>query len=262
MWLLVVSAVAFADCTASVTSRDLESTLARADAQFIDFDEDGFKATVVELAGFQLPCLNEVLPAETSAHYHRVIGIHRFILGDEDGSALAFRAAKHVAPEFAFDDALFASDHPIRVAYDGYEIDSKLRKTDVPVDGTLSFDGAIGKGRPHALPTLTQMVDANGLPTWSAYVGANSPLPEFRARPRRRNALLACAGASAAVGSGLYGWSMASRGALKANAKDQSIKANALDSSRGATNALSVSSVSFIGVSVGCAGSAVAVGRR
>ena len=105
-------------------------------------------------------------------------------------------------------------------------------------------------------------VDANGLPTWSAYVGANSPLPEFRARPRRRNALLACAGASAAVGSGLYGWSMASRGALKANAKDQSIKANALDSSRGATNALSVSSVSFIGVSVGCAGSAVAVGRR
>ena len=254
--------MAFADCTAAVSSGELEDTLAHADGQFIDFDEDGFKATVVELAGFQLPCLGEVLPPEISAHYHRVIGIHRFILGDEVGSALAFQAAKQVAPEYDFDDALFAADHPVRVAYDDYEVDNKLRKTDVPVDGTLSFDGAIGEGRPQHLPTVIQMVDANGLPTWSAYVGANSPLPEFRARPRRRNAFLACAGASAAVGSSLYGWSMASRGSLKANAKDQTFDADSLDGARGATNALSVSSVGLFGVSIGCAGSAVAVGRR
>jgi hypothetical protein len=262
MWFVTLTAAAFATCTTAVSSGDLEGTLAQADAQFIDFDEEGFKTTVVELAGFQLPCLGEVLPAESAAHYHRVIGIHRFILGDEQGSALAFKAAKQIAPEFEFDDAVFAGDHPVRVAYEAYDAEVKRRKTDVPVEGTLSFDGAFGQGRPAHLPTLTQMVDANGLATWSAYVGADSPLPDFRARPRRRNALLGCAGASAAVGAGLYGWSAASRESLKVSAKNQSVSATSLDGDRNLTNLLSVTGIGFLGAAAGCAGSAVIVGRR
>ncbi|MCB9678736.1 MAG: hypothetical protein H6737_26775 [Alphaproteobacteria bacterium] len=259
--LLLASAHAI-ECVKPVSPAELDEALAKAETEYVDLNEIGFRDRVNEAAGLLLPCLADPLPLETVAHHHRVMAMHLLMIGDEPGALKAVEAAKVAQPDYAFPDELLPADHPVRAHYDAYAPEVATRTVPEPRSGSIAFDGANSRKRPKTHPTIAQLFDPQGLAQSTTYLGPRDPLPPYRAIPRQRNMLIVGSGASLAVSGLMYGLAWGQRGNLFKSAQDQSLSADVLDGKRARTNALTFTSGAFFGIAVGAGVGAALIGER
>lgn len=255
------SAHAF-ECSEPVQPERLDSALKRAETAFADLDDIGFRDTVNEIAGILLPCVSRALPRPLVARYHRVMALHLFTIGDEEGAKDALDAARLADPEFAFDGSLLPDTHPLREHYAGPSPDESTRKVPEPRSGSIAFDGTVTRARPNDLPALVQLFDEQGLSQSTSYLGPRESLPPYRAIPRQRTTLVLSSGAALAISGTMYGLAWAQRGSLVTSAQDPATSKEALDSRRNRTNALVLGSAAFFGISVGTGIGAAVIGER
>ena len=252
-WITVVWAV---ECSAKTDAAALEAGLERAERALGELDEQGMQQEVVTLSAEVLPCLGQPLVEPVAARFHRLMAIHLFSLGQEEGALQTITAAKALDPAYVWNDAMLPASHPLRVAWDAADA-PKTHKVPEPREGFLVFDGISGRARPKGVPTISQRLDASGSPTWTTYLGPREPLPAYREIPRRRNALLGCAIGGGAVGLGTWVASNVSKGDLKRSARDQSVSADVLDGKRSRSNVLQATSWVGFGIGIGCGVGAV-----
>lgn len=259
--LLLVALAAAETCPEPVSISTLTEALGAAESAWLDLDDVGFRDRVNELAGLTLPCVGDVVEPSISGRYHRVLAVHLYTVGDEAQATASLRAARAADPGYDFSDQLLPVGHPLRDQWDALE-DPETRRMPEPRAGSLVFDGVVGRDRPQDVPTVFQSLDASGRVTRTVYLGPQEPLPAYPAIPRRRNALLTCAGASVLTAGAMYGLSWSAHGALYEGAADPLTEAPRLDQLRGRTNALAVTSGLILTAGVGCGTSAVLVGER
>ncbi len=267
--LAAPSAWAF-ECAEPVQPATLEQALADAEQAFADLDDVGFRDKVNEIAGLLLPCVSRALPAPLVARYHRVMALHLFAIGDEAGAFAALDAAKLADPEFAFDGTLLPENHALREHYAASTPDDSTRKVPEPRAGSIAFDGVVERRRPKSLPTLVQLFDEQGLAQSTSYLAPREPLPPYRAIPRQRTTLILSSAGSFVVASTLYGLAWAQRSNLFATAQKipppppavDPVTADLLDAKRNRTNALTIGSTAFLGISIGTAIGAAVIGER
>lgn len=262
MIALLLSAAFAADCPRPIPLNEFGSTLEKAEKAFADLDDVGFRDTVNEIAGLQLPCLSDAIQPKLAARHHRVMALHLFTIGDEESAKKAVESARVSDPEYAWTDALLQADHPLRVHYESADADSKSRKAPEPRSGSLAFDGENTRKRPKFRPTIAQIFDQSGQPKSTTYLGPREPLPAYRAIPRKRTTLIISSASAVAISGILYGLAHASRGNLFNSARDQTISAKTLDAKRSRTNGLTLASGAFLGIGIGAGVGAVLIGEQ
>ena len=259
--LSAFSALAF-ECVKPVTADELNKTIEAAETAFIELDEDGFRDKVNDAAGLLLPCVSEALDDATVARHHRLMALHLMAMGDESGAFAAADAAKAADPEYVWPDDLLNAEHPLRIHYEAAEPSKKTRRVPEPRQGSIAFDGEHTRNRPAFQPTVAQIFDAQGLALSTTYLASREPLPPYRAIPRRRNTLIVASGSALVIAGSLYGMAFAQRSNLFTSAKDQSVAADDLNAKRDRTNALTLASGAFLGISIGTGVAAALIGEQ
>lgn len=250
------------ECANPVSPTELDEALAKAETEYVDLNEVGFRDRVNEAAGLLLPCVGDALPSPVVAHHHRVMSLHLLMVGDEPGALDAVESAKLADPEYAFPDELMPPDHPVRAHYEAYVPEADTRKVPEPRSGSIAFDGTNTRERPKGHPTIVQIFDEQGLAQSTTYVGPRQTLPPYRAIPRQRTTLAIGAGSALLLSATMYGLAWGQRGNLLNNASDLSLDASTLDAKRGRANAYTAMSGLFFGVALGAGTGAVLVGER
>ena len=264
MWLLglMVHTAAAIECTEPVQQSAMVTAMDEAEQAYANLDEDGFRDGVNEIAGLMLPCIGEALDPTVTARYHRLMALRLHEIGDEDNASGSVLAARTVAPDAPFDEALVPSNHALRSLWEASPPDEETKKVPEPRYGSLAFDGEIGRDRPKNRPTVAQVFDDTGVAQTTLYLGAREPLPSYAAVPRRRNMLIGCA-AGAGVGAGVtYGLSWSNRSRMFNQAAIQDTSDVDLDGLLVSTNVMSLLSTSLVAVTAGCGTGAVLVGER
>lgn len=264
MWQLAWSAALAlgVECAEPVSPEELDTALQHATDAYRDMDDAGFRDRVNELAGLLLPCVDQAVPPPLVARTHLVMAMHLHAIGDTERAGGALAAARHADPEAVLDPELVPPSHPLHEHWEGAAPTGATRRVPEPRHGSLAFDGSFGRDRPRDHPTLAQLFDASGIATSTHYLGAREPLPAYAAVPRRRNALLGCAGGAGALAAGSFalGWGANSR--TYANAADPTFAADELDGSRAAANAWTLASSGLLAIGAGCGTAAVLTGAR
>lgn len=187
-----------APCHDEVDGRAFETQLDAAEGALAEMDVVGFNELADELAGYTLPCMVTPLDSETAARFHRVMALALYAVS-EDTAGLSMDAARLAAVEIAEDDSFLPPSHPLRQRPD---LSLRTRRVPEPEAGTLLFDGRDGQDRPRDTPAIVQVLDQTGRSKFTAYLGPAEALPPYRAVPRQRNTLLACAGGATALAGG------------------------------------------------------------
>lgn len=255
MWFWVAVALG-STCGRATAPAEVDAGLERAEQALRDLDSEGLQQEVVTLSAELLPCLRTEVPTATAARFHRLMAIHLYSLGQEEGAHAAALASKRLEPDHTWDDAILPPDHPIRTQWAAAEA-PRTQKVPEPREGFLSFDGQPGRRRPRGVPTISQRLDAAGSPTWTTYLGPRAPLPTYPEVPRKRNLLLGCAIAGGVAGAGAWGAAVWSRSDLASRAQDPSVPARKLDGMRTRSNVLQTLSLVGFGIGVGCGAGAV-----
>lgn len=261
-WMGFVAGALALDCPGPVPAEALSASLDAAEVAWKDLDDAGFRDAVNEAAGVQLPCVGEALAPALAGRTHLLLAMHLSAIGDEANAAASASAARAADPALVVPPDLLPPDHPVRLAFEAAPTAPKRRKVPEPREGSLAFDGASGRLRPAGAPTVLQVLDETGLPRLTTYLGSREPLPAYAAVPRRRNALLACAGGSLALSGGTFAWGWSRRSALLAEAADPTVPAERLDGLRAAGNGAAVLSGVLFGAAAGCGAGAAAIGPR
>jgi hypothetical protein len=102
--------IAAAQCESAVDAAKLSETLHTAEYSYGKLDVEGFKSAVDD-ATEQLPCLNQALGPQLAARYHRLRGLHLYVIRDKDSAALSFAAARDVDPAYEFPENLIPAGH-------------------------------------------------------------------------------------------------------------------------------------------------------
>lgn len=263
-WMLLVALFSPAhalECGEPVQTEELDAALADAEASYMDLDAEGFRDKINEVSGLLLPCVQDAIPTALAGRYHRDLALQLSVVGDEEGALSTLQAAKNADPEYVWTDEMLPADHPLRVAYDAMLVGEGGQKVPEPRYGSIAFDGVNGRIRPDT-PSVFQRFDATGRATDTLYIGLGEPLPTYRAIPRQRTTLIACAAGLAAASGTTWAMGVGKRGALYRNAADPSFSADKLDSLRGAANTLSVTSTLLFGGATGCGVGAWLIGER
>jgi len=262
LWLALFTVASAAECDAPVTEDALVKVLDQAEEAFANLDDAGFQGKVVEASSLSLPCLAVVPSKPTVARFHRTMALHLYGVGEEAGAFAALASARRLDPEFSYAGGLLPEDHPLVVQYQSLSGETSTGRIPEPRSGSVAFDGTAGRERPKGVPTVTQILDASGVPTWTGYVGAGEPLPAYRAIPRTRNRLFGCAGGLAAASVGTHFGAVSTRSSLATLAQDQTVASDTLDSKRATANTLEGVSAGLLLSGVGCAVAGVLVGER
>jgi hypothetical protein len=185
-WLAIAGAgyVFAADCGAGVSNLEVIATADDVSSAYGDLDVPRFEAARDREYGL-LPCLAEPLTPAAAAAYHRVVAIDAFVAGDQEGSSRAFRSVVAAYPAWRLPSDTVPRNHPLRAAFDtaatapaGPEV-----SLPVPLDATLLVDGHTSLALPTDRPAVLQWLDATGSVSWTRFLGAGEPPPEYAAAP-------------------------------------------------------------------------------
>ncbi len=177
--LLVISALASANCPEPVAADALSTKIDAVHAAYSALDADGF-AQNIEEAALMLPCLSEPVPRKLAAAYHRAIGIQYVTARDDTRAGLALAAAKAVEEGYRFPDSEFPTDHPVRVLYRN-TVPSPAVSVPVPAVGDILFDGTAGTQRP-GRASIVQLRDGSTIHA-TAYLFPTNAMPPYEAKP-------------------------------------------------------------------------------
>ncbi|MBT3219967.1 MAG: hypothetical protein HN348_12830 [Proteobacteria bacterium] len=245
--LLISLAVALAgDCPQKSTPSEVDVQLARAEDAYSSLDVPLFTASLNNTM-LLVPCLGEVMPAATAARYHRLMGL--LLYGEDSGKAMAaLQAARVLEPGYLFPETLLSKGHMLRQEYSVLSQVGEFRRVGEPRRGSLFFDGTKSNNRPKERASLVQFQGQNGATLQSAYLFYADPLPEYRAIPRKRNALIAGTAGAAVVSGLFYGLALSSRKGFYD--EDSASTLEELEALRARTNGLLVASGVMAGVGV------------
>lgn len=260
---LAPPALAAPACPTPTHAAELSAKVNSAEQAYATFEVETFASSLDE-ASLILPCIEDVVPADVSAHYLRMLGLRYFIERDPTHADQAFAAARSIDAAYVFPDSLIPAGHSVRTHYTAIDL-----STVVPIPiaaartGSILFDGAPATLGPPAisatqrpgLPAIVQIKDAAGAITATAYVLPGDPLPPYDAvpmpvavgsavrRPMSPKVPFAIGAGVAAVGAGtLYALSVSSRQDFETYREEDSIQN--LTSLRNQTNAEFIGSVS------------------
>lgn len=274
MTILLLSLSAYAnDCLTPTHAADLAAKVNAAEQAYATFEVETFAASLDE-AALMLPCLAEVVPADVSAHYLRVLGLRYFIERDPSNADLAFAASRSIAPDYSFPESLIPPSHSIRTHYTAFDISTASAvRIAQPRTDSLVFNGSptpTPAARP-AWPAIVQVLDATGAVATTRYVLPGDPLPPYDAipflvdaagthRPLSPKVPLLIGAGLAGVGSGaLYILSAASARNFEVYREDDSL--SNLELLRSQTNGLAYGSIGAGVLAIGCAVGGVFVGK-
>lgn len=261
-WLLLLTVRANAvECVANLDRDAFEGRLDAAEQAWLDLDTTTFRADMNDLAGLVVPCMGDLVPAQLSARWHRLMALHFDDLGDAARADASIVAARTLDPSLALDDRWVGADHHLRAAWDA-AAPGGTRKVPEPRTGSLAFDGTLGRLRPDRVPSLVQVFDESGTARSTVYLGADDPLPPYDAVPRTRNALLVASVGSVVLAGISYGMASAAQSRLFTLADDPTTSADALRAQRTQADLLTVGATVFVGAAAGTGAGAVLVGRR
>ena len=237
-----------------------------------------FQAAISEIESL-VPCLMEPVDPDTAALVHRMMGLGAFIERDQDQSRQAFAAARALAPDYAWPEALIPWGHPLLGMYQSLSTEkAKFETVAAPAAGWVYMDGRPSEPRPREWPTIIQVSDADGAIQLSVYLWPSDPLPDYGSvsdviapiapepvttqestlpitvaatsttvRTGPRSWLLVTAGGAAVASGVLYG--LASRS--NEQYWDPSTSYDDLDAARGRTNGLVLASAGAAGLALG-----------
>ncbi len=262
VWTFATAWGAEVQCFEPVREAELADAIAAAEQAWIDIEDALFRDRVAEIAGVLLPCVADAVTAELAARTHVVMALHLSSIGDDANAALSMIAARAAWPELVVSEELIAPAHPLRAVLDAPLDPSATRRVPEPREGSIAFDGTHARERPREHPTIAQLFDETGLARTTTYLAPREPLPPYRALPRQRTRLVACAAGATALAGGAYAWSWAQRGALLSRAADPTTSADALDATRASMNTLALLSTAILGGAATCGVGAAVVGER
>jgi hypothetical protein len=249
MWLLLLIAPAWADCVTVPTPDDLNGHLQAAETAYVDLEMTEADAAV-DQALFSLPCVDELLPPDLAARYHRVLGLRLYGAGEEQQAMRAFAAAKQLEPNHVLSKDLVPTGHVLREQYDRLTALGQTRAVAEPRYGTFAFDGSLGIQRPVDRFTLFQQLDEEDAIIETRYLGPGDLLPDYERKPKFRAPIIASTGAGLVAAGALYAVALGAAANWKNS--DFASEADLLDARR-RVNTLA-------GVSIGVGSAALAGG--
>ena len=268
--ILLLVALAFAECPGLVSTYQLNSTLDTAHYAYLTMDPDGFQASMEQAYG-AIPCLSETLSDTLVASFYLQVALDHFLVGDESGVVQAFRSLLDIEPSYQLPDNLAPPRHALRTLFSQARMAPPSPTTPLPAPnrGWLAVDGEASSVAPTDRPYLLQVVNSAGTPTLSAYLRPGDPLPEYPVdalavpgdsgrSARSWNVPLLVAAAGSALASGTL-YALASRSS--ATFEDPATKCEDLDGLRSQTNLLVTSSAVTGAVALGVGVAAVFVVR-
>lgn len=206
-----------------------------------------------------IPCLDEPVPPEVAAEFHRMMAMAAFTRGDEALVLAEFHAARRLDTAYRIPPDVAPEGHPLVRLYAAaardVAPDRALETIVPPVDGSVVVDGTRDALRPSGLSAIVQVYGSDDVLTHTQYLLPWDPTPRFGPLPidlerqrKQRRALAIATGSTALVAGGLH------YGAVRT-------KAYMLDESRSTysevpqlqtvANALEIAAVSVGTVSVG-----------
>lgn len=274
---LVTAAWAQCEGTPSRTSLELTTALEAAEAAYRDADADGFLGATREMETI-LPCISEQVPRSLVARVHRTFGMRAFVSRKPDRAGAAFRAANALQPDYVFPPEMVPPQHPMVTLYATSKQPGKVEAVPKPAEGNLVFDGRRSLERPLRRLTLLQKLTPNEDLEGSWVLWPGDPMPSYTVAsastetpepiappppaPSQKQAkkgpnlpLLLGAGAALALAGGTYAFAGASRSQYDKAHVDH------LDTLKGRTNALVLTSAGLGVVGVGLGVGAVATGK-
>lgn len=194
---------ALAACDTTVSALDLYAALSDAQRAFAELDIDAFLAAD-QRAHTGLPCVAEPMSRRLAAEFHRTSALAAAMQKDPDGARVAFSAAKTIEPDYAFPRETLPENSPARAAYDAAPIVTSTTTVPAPWSGSLSFDGRAGLDRPVGVPTIVQVMDADGRVTTTLLIAPDVVMPWYatsapEASPRARTPLIVGTAAAGAL---------------------------------------------------------------
>ncbi len=182
LWLLPGMAWAGnpADCETPARVSDIQAQTLQTTLAFATLDVEGF-AKAYDASHAQLECVAEQLPQSTIVDFHRTEALGAFFEKDEERTRNAFQALLTVQADWKLPEQLGAPGGALDLVLQ--KAREKPPSLEVPVvvpDGiTVMINGVEAASRPANIPSLLQVLDANGAVVWNTYVQAGEPLPDL-----------------------------------------------------------------------------------
>jgi len=143
-------------------------------------DKEGFTAAQTS-AATHLDCLSEALTAPDAAAYHRLKAIGADLLDKPDEMAPSFRAAVEADKTYIFPMTIAGRGSTLRNGYTvavGVPVAERVELV-LPPEHSAVVDGKANDTRPDGLPTILQLLGADGAVTETVYVSPGADLPEW-----------------------------------------------------------------------------------
>ncbi len=254
------------DCDVGTRASQLEKHLADAESAWTAFESDRFAAELDETR-FILPCLDDAISPKLASKYHLMVALKLHGDGDTAAAARALQASRWANPDYELPTDYFPEGNPIRVQFEHADPSLvSVRSVPEPRGGRVAFDGKQDQQRPRNQPALFQVIDRSDVVQQTHYLLPDQRLPDYRAIPKIRNALLMASAGAALTSAGMGVGALVNAGRFDAFQGDPNASADQnekrLTGFQGRSTVLVVSSSAFAGLSVVGLGSAVAVGQR
>ncbi len=221
MLLLFGWTSALAECDVAT----LQATIERAEAAFVEMDENGF-AVAAAGARNTLDCLTEPLTPVSAAGFHRMNALEAFLKGDHAKTIVQFQGVRGSQPGYELPADIAPEGHPLRVDFEksAQFSDASRFPLDEPETGWLLIDGTRSSEAPGGRPFVFQWVQSPGAVGKSGWVDVGAALPTYPVKPepvvapvepeKKGGSALTWVGVtSTLIGAGLYGGAFVTRGA-------------------------------------------------
>jgi hypothetical protein len=175
--MLVASPVqAAAACAQNTTSTQVKSSLDATETAFAKLDRGEVLASS-QAATDALACLGEALPTDVAARFHRARGLAFFLAKDTESARLSFAASRALVPAPGLPSWIAPAGNPIQQDFVAIALEG-LKSEPVPATSArFTFDGRPGVARPVSVPTILQILGADGRPSATFLLKPGDPLP-------------------------------------------------------------------------------------
>ena len=195
---------ALASCETPVGNADVHEALNDATRAYAAFDEAGFLAKV-DAINADLACMDEIVAPTYASALHRLRGLRSFLEKDYGVAELHFAAARRIDPTYRFPDSIAPTGNPLHKRYGAVDIGdlNDRRVVPEPARGSYRLDGLRTPKREFGAPVLLQRIAPSGAVSSTAFIEADTPLPDpgERIRERRPAPALLIAGVSCLAAS-------------------------------------------------------------
>lgn len=253
--MLLVVALAAAECTAPRLTAELETALDGAERAW-GVDADTFAASA-DAALAILPCVQTILAHATAARLHRIGGLRAWAARDPDRAHASFAAARAIEPDYRFPETMVPAGNPVETLYDSAR--PNVATTPLPPvkkGRRVWLDGDDAPLRDPSRPVVWQLQEGEHV-RQTSWVAPNDPLPRApHPRDGTRGPLLVGAGAAALAAVGAYAGALVAHDAALAGPSLPEVREG-----QAAANALVVTSAGLGAVAAGLGASAFVVGR-